>query len=114
MIAAYLVERMVFQQSRGKIDASEAGILGMEYRLWLECAKQAVGRTVRKIEAPWVRLRDAATIANLTTEESDALTLKVWDGTQSEFEATAETLGVASLSQGEARHVLRVRIDCKR
>jgi hypothetical protein len=116
LISAHLIERMMFQQSRGKVTASEGEVVGMEYRLWVECAKQAVGRTVRKTEAPWAKLRDAATVTSLGTEDADVLTSMVWDGTHThtQFEAAAEKLGITSFSQAEMRHVLRVRVDCKR
>ena len=110
-ISSYLVDRMVFQQSRGKVASSNGMALTVEYRLWIECSKQAVGKTVRKIDVPWERLRDAATLVGLPTEELNSVTRVIRDGKADQFQESMEQLAVTSYSQAEVKHLLRVRTD---
>jgi len=110
-ISSHLVDRMVFQHSRGKIDPSDATALATEYRLWIECSKQAVGKIVRKIDVPWERLRDAASLLGLTTEDFASLLQVTRDGKPDMFQGSMEQLGVASYSPADVKQVLRLRTD---
>jgi hypothetical protein len=108
-ISSYLVDRLVFQQSRGKIAPSDTAVLVAEYRLWIECSKQAVGKMVRKIDVPWERLRDAASL--VAPRDFISLARIARDGRPEEFQESMEQLGVTSYSQAEVKHVLRLRTD---
>jgi hypothetical protein len=110
-ISAYLVDRMVFQQSRGKITPSDATVLATEYRLWIECSKQAVGKMVRRVDVPWERLRDAASLIGVEAQDLVPLVLVAQDGDPDKFRESVERLGVTSYSQAEVKQVLRLRTD---
>jgi len=110
-ISSYLVDRMVFQQSRGKIAPSDTTVLATEYRLWIECSKQAVGKTVRRIDVPWERLRDAASLIGVAVQDFVPLVRVARDGDPDKFQASMEQLGVTSYSQAEVKQVLRLRTD---
>lgn len=113
-VASFLVDRMIFQHSRGKLEPNEAPVLAAEYKLWIECSKQAVGRMVRKLEIPWQRLREASTAMNLDHDAFRSLTNAAWEATPENYEKVAEEYGVSSFSQRDARSLLRLRTDCTR
>jgi hypothetical protein len=102
---------MVFQQSRGKITPSDAMVLATEYRLWIECSKQAVGKTVRRVDVPWERLRDAASLIGVAAQDFVPLALVARDGDPDKFQESMERLRVTSYSQAEVKQVLRLRTD---
>lgn len=110
-ISSYLMDKMVFQQSRGKVTPHDAAALATEYRLWIECSRQAVGKTVRKLDVPWERFRDAAALIDVSAEEFGPLTRAVRDGNSEVFQEAMERLTVSCYSQAEASHVLRLRTD---
>jgi hypothetical protein len=113
-ISSFLVERMIFQQSRGKLEPSESGVPATEYQLWIECCKQSVGRIVRKIDIPWERLRDATTILAASPEEFAAFGRTLSSNDQQKFEEAIESIGATSLSPLQAKQIARVRTDYAR
>ncbi|PVG00291.1 hypothetical protein CPB86DRAFT_805974 [Serendipita vermifera] len=113
-ISSFLVERMIFQQSRGKLEPSESGVPATEYQLWIECCKQSVGRVVRKIDVPWERLRDATIVLAAGAEEFAAFGRTLASSDQKKFEETIESIGATSLSPLQAKQIARVRTDYAR
>lgn len=86
----------------------------MEYRLWLECSKQSVGRMVRRIEIPWERLRDSAALLGMDSEHFIQFVKLAWDGNTDAYSEGAKEAGATSFNQSEARQILRLRTDCTR
>lgn len=113
-LSTYVVDRMIIHLSRGKLDPENAGVLAMEYQLWVECSKQSVGRLVRRIEVPWERLRDAATILGMNRDDFSKLVEATWSGSKDLFEEALRSAGVSSFEQNDVRQVLRLRSDCVR
>lgn len=114
LISSHIVDRVVFHQSRGKLAPENVSALAMEYQLWIECSKQAVGRMVRRVEVPWERLRDATTLLESNPEEFSDLARVAWEGKPEEFEEAVSRLGTSSFNQTEVRQLLRLRTDCTR
>ncbi|KAG8803228.1 hypothetical protein FRC16_006461 [Serendipita sp. 398] len=113
-ISSFLVERMVLQHSRSKLAVTDSAVLTAEYSLWIECSRQAVGKLVRKIDPPWQRLKEAATVLNMEQDNYLELVRAAWDGNETAFEQTCEKFGISSFTQREMRQALRLRSDCPR